>query len=294
MTTELELSRREFLAASNEKVAKVAPQTMIYSVSGTRRGAALAGKDTQGEEYVRWSRERMMVCLDLIFGHGVQHVLMPVITPSQFNEATPQYREHLWQWLDEGLAGPEALAEYQERGWRVRIPFGQELPRLRRASSSVERTTADESRCNLWVFVVPEHNLLWKHALVRLQNAGSPSPQEAIRVLYGAPIPPATLYLDFGKPVVSPDLLPPLLAGVLHCYWTQQPGYSLDERQFRTILYDYAYIRPTWRENKTGRAEQALEHRDTWGQEVIVGLGTRLGPFWYPLSLPPPPGQNQE
>ena len=294
MMTKVELTRREFLDAPDEAVAEVAPQTMIYSVSGTRRGAALAGKDTQGQEYVRWSRERMMVCLDLIFGHGVQHILMPVITPSQFNEATPQYREHLWRWLEEGLAGPEALSGYQERGWRVRIAFGQELLRLREASGSLERTTADESRCNLWVFVVPEHNLLWKHALVRLQNADALSPEEGIRILYGASIPPATLYLDFGKPVVSPDLLPPLLTGVLHCYWTQRPGYSLDRRQFRTILYDYAYVRPTWRKNKTGRAEQALEHRETWNQDVIVGLGTRLGPFWYPAALPPSSDQSDE
>jgi hypothetical protein len=259
---------------------------MIYSVSGTRRSAALAGKYTRGEEYVRWSRERMMMCLDLIFSHGVEHIIMPVITPSQFNEATPSYREHLWQWLDGGLSGSEALAEYQARGWRVRIPFGDQLPRLQAASERVEAGTAEESSRCLWVFVVPEHNLLWECALARLQQTNAGSVDEAVRLLYGADIPPATLYLDFGKPIASPDLLPPFLIGVLQCYWNQQPGYSLNERQFRTILYDYAYVRPTWQENKRGRAEKALEHRDTWNEERIIGLGRRLGPFWYPASTP--------
>lgn len=292
MTRDSTPSLDKFLTAPSEDIADVAPASMIYSVSGTRRSAALAGKYTRGEEYVRWSRERMMVCLDLIFDHGVEHIIMPVITPSQFNEATPSYREHLWQWLDKGLSGSEALADYQERGWRVRIPFGDQLPRLQEASERVKRGTVEEGSRTLWVFVVPEHNLLWKRALARLQRLNAGSVAEAVRLLYGADIPPATLYLDFGKPIVSPDLLPPFLIGVLQCYWYQQPGYSLNERKLRTILYDYAYVRPTWQEDKRGRAEQALEHRDKWNEERIIGLGRRLGPFWYPA--PPSPAEIED
>ena len=276
-------SLEAFLAAPVADVAPFAPASMVYSVSGTRRGAALAGKRDQGQEYMQWSRERMMICLDLLFEHGVQHVIMPVITPSQFNEATPSYREHLWTWLEAGLAGPDALAEYKERDWKVRVPFADAMPRLREAGETLARETAAESECNLWAFVVPSHNMLWEQALVRLGNGGPvSSTQEAIRLLYGADIPPATLYLDFGKPVFSPDMAPPLLLGVTHCYWTQRPGYSLDEAQWRRILYDYAIIRPTWREDKQGRAAQALAHEEIWREDLIVGLGKRLGPFWYP------------
>lgn len=278
------LSLEAFLAAPTTEVAAVAPETMIYSVSGTRRGAALAGKLDKGQGYVQWSRERMMDCLDLIFGHGVRHVIMPVITPSQFMEATPSYREHLWDWLEEGLAGREAVADYQARGWRVRIPFAEALPRLREAGARLAAETRAENARYLWAFVIPSHNLLWELALARLaQEPGlARSAPEAIRALYGADIPPATLYLDFGKPVFSPDMAPPFLAGVMHCYWTQRPGYSLDEGQWRRILYDYAFTRPTWKEDKQGRAAQALAHEEIWRQELIIGLGRRLGPFWYP------------
>ena len=65
---------------------------------------------------------------------------------------------------------------------------------------------------------------------------------------------------------------------------TQKPGYSLDEAQLRRILYDYAYVRPTWKEDKRGRAQEALEHEDTWRQDLIIGLGRKLGPFWYPTQ----------
>ena len=276
-------SLREFLEAPLAEAATVAPTSMIYSVSGTRRSAALAGEQHQGKAYVQWSRERMMACLEVLFAHGVQHVIMPVITPSQFMEATPAYREHLWAWLEEGLAGPEALAEYARRGWRVRMPFWTALPQMHNAGERMEKETAGEGAPSLWVFVAPHHNFFWEQALARGRLAAAGSTEEAVRLLYGADIPPATLYLDFGKPVFSPDVAPPFLAGVMHCYWTQKPGYSLDEAQWRRILYDYAFTRPTWREDKQGRAEKALAHEDVWQQEVVLGLGRRLGPFWYPL-----------
>src|SRR5690554_4744514 len=135
-------SLESFLAASAADISGVAPPSMIYSVSGTRRSAALSGKLGEGEEYMEWSRRRMMECLDLIFAHGVRHIIMPVITPSQFREATPSYREHLWAWLDHGLSGPQALADYAARGWRVRLPFHDDLPRLSQAGARLARETA--------------------------------------------------------------------------------------------------------------------------------------------------------
>jgi len=71
----------------------------------------------------------------------------------------------------------------------------------------------------------------------------------------------------------------------LQCYWSQRPGFRLDERQLRRILYDYAYTRRTWREDKTGRAEKALAHRSVWERGPTIGLGVRLGPFWYPAPI---------
>jgi hypothetical protein len=78
------------------------------------------------------------------------------------------------------------------------------------------------------------------------------------------------------------ESVPTAVIGVLHCYWSQQPGYSLDQEQLRTILYDFAYVRPTWQVDKTGRAEQVLAQRKLWEQRRIIGLGKRVGPFWYP------------
>ena len=71
--------------------------------------------------------------------------------------------------------------------------------------------------------------------------------------------------------------------GKLQCYWTLRPGFILDRETVRRILYDYAYTRKTWQKDKTDRAEKVLEDRDRWENAPILGLGRRVGPFWYPV-----------
>jgi hypothetical protein len=110
-----------------------------------------------------------------------------------------------------------------------------------------------------------------------------------VAAFYGEEIPPATLYLGAGKPQVEDSQIPLLLVGKLECYWRQHLGYDLDAEMLRTILYDYAYLRPTWQADKTGRAEQVTTYAQAWQEPPIVGMGTRLGPFWYPAPIPPVP-----
>ena len=278
----------EFLSLSNTEISAVAPKTIIYSVSGTRRSAELAGVSSGGDEYARWSREQMIRCLKLLVDHGIKHILMPVLTPSQFNEATPNYREHLWRWLDWGLAGDQALADYERLGWQVRIPFIEELPHLSHIQTRLEGVNVATDAPRIWAFVIPEHNSLTRWMLKKVQLNGNLSTnQEAVECLYGENIPPATLYIDFGKPIISPDLLPPFLVGKLDSYWTQQPGYRLTEKFLRSILYDSLYLRNTWQANKSERAKKAVESRDLWEGETIIGLGQRVGAYWFPADQLP-------
>ena len=51
-------------------------------------------------------------------------------------------------------------------------------------------------------------------------------------------------------------------------------------------FYDYAYLRATWQADKEGRATAARAHRSIWESAQTLGLGTRLGPFWYPAPFP--------
>ncbi|MBV9389013.1 MAG: hypothetical protein JOZ78_21565 [Chroococcidiopsidaceae cyanobacterium CP_BM_ER_R8_30] len=280
------LSLEEFLTAPAEEIAQVVPATMLYAAGGTRRAAALQGIPS-GDKYAYWSFSRMLKSSKLIFRFGVRCLIAAVGRPQIFTERGI-VRDRFFDWMKWGLAGPESLDYYQSANWRVRLVVaGDPIPELTDIAATLEEATRAATGPNLWFLTTVDYDNLWSWIGKAFAN-GARTRAEAVRALFGADIPPAKLLLSFGKPLVALDHLPPLLYEEIQCYWTQRPGYSLTEHELRTILYDYAYLRPTWRQDKTGRAEEALLHRTAWEHGPTIGLGMRLGPFWYPAPIDPP------
>ena len=260
------------------------PASIVWVVEGTRRSAALAGIDVASEDYAHWSIARMNDCVRLFFEHGVRHVFTPLLTPSQFAEVTPRYRERLFDWVALLVRDPTLLAPYVQNGWRLRLLGAESLPELRPLADEFIAATPHGEH-TLWCSVVAESGAPWNEVLGAVVRAGARTREDAIRALYGEDVPLASLLVAFGKPMVSPEQVPPLLMGRMDCYFTQKPGYRLTEREWRTLLYDHAYVRRTWRQDKTGRADEASGHRRAWEEGPLLGLGIRLGPFWYPAPL---------
>jgi hypothetical protein len=277
----------EFLGASIEDVVKVAPSTMVYAPGGTRRQAAFLGIEPWSEAYVHWAHERTLAACGLIFRHGVRHLLTPVYTPGNVQESN-QHRQRIFSQIDWFLAGPESIAAYQRGGWRVRLIGAEQTPVLQATSERLSVMTPAHGQHTLYWTVAPDPESAWTSLLAAAQQSKATTRAALQRALYGEEIPPVTLYLAFGKPLFSFDLIPPLLVGQVQGYWSQQPGYSLTEAQLRTIFYDYAYLRPTWREDKLARAREALWHRQAWEEGPLLGVGMRLGPFWYPAPMSSP------
>lgn len=277
-------SLEDFLAAPMDDVIAVAPQSMLYSPGGTRRQAVFAGISADGDEYAQWAQQRMFNLTELVFRYGVRHLFMMVAPPEQFREVTNNYSEHLWRWFDWGLAGPQALEFYQRSGWNVRILFSDQIPQLRETGKRLLECTSSENAHTLWYGIIPSYDLPWRSTLDAIDRSTEKTRDEAARILYGESLPPITLFLGNGKPVLNLSWFPPFLAeqGNFQCYWLQRPGYSLDERQIRMIFYDYAYLRQTWQPDKTGRAQRAFAYRKTWEQAGILGMGSLLGGYWFP------------
>jgi hypothetical protein len=293
MSTALGPSLEEFLIAPVERVAKIAPATVVYGVGGTRRRAVFEGIEPWSDAFILWVRERMLSCIDLIFRHGVRNVLVIAFTPDNLRELN-HYQEQLLERTKWIIAGTESLADYARFGWRVRLFGTESVPELRATADSLRRLTSTQNEHTLYWSVVPDAESPWQQLLAAVQQSQARTRAEAIRALYGEDIPPATLYLAFGKPMISLELIPPLLIGQLQCYWSQQPGYTLTETQLRTILYDYAYLRATWRAEKLERAKEALAHRSAWEEGPFLGLGMRLGPFWYPAPMSSPAWSDED
>lgn len=271
----------EFLAADLETVRKVAPATVFLAAGGTRRAAKLAGIDTDSDWYPEWSRQQMVNCLDLIFQHGAQHIFVPILTHTNFGEVG-HYRKRLLFWIEWGLTGEAALADYARHGWRAKLFDANDVPELIPIAKRLEEQTGGEGKPTVWFNMAPTSEAPWNRIFAAAHRTGAKTRAEVIEALYGEPIPPADLLLGFGKPEVYADLMPPLLIGKMQCYWRQRLGYGMDETFLRTILYDFAYLRKTYRKDKSGRDEAVLAQADIWNNPVTLGLGQQLGPFWYP------------
>lgn len=275
-------SREQFLGAPAAEVAAVMPPTIVLAAGGTRRAAALAGLDPAGEDYVRWSRERVMETFELLFAHGAQHVLTCALRAGQLAEVG-RYGERLLAWTDWLLAGPEALEDYRRRGWRVRLAGADGLAALRPTVERLAAATPSSWRHTLWWHVSPQPDSFWRWTLEAAGRAEGPSQAAVVRAMYGEDLPLAELMIAFGKPMLAADVVPAVLfAQELQCYWAQRPGLMLDAGQLRELLYDYAFLRRTWQADKSARYAGLEEQRALWASDLTLGLGRRVGPFWYP------------
>lgn len=275
-----------FLAAPLTQLRPFVPQTAVFAAGGTRRSAVLAGLSTDGFAYVQFARAQMFATFDLLFHYGVQHIFTAVSTHVNFGESGP-YQTKLLQRVVNGIADDDALTAYQQKGWRVRLTGVEDVPELQTAVNRLQQaspTGSHRSSPTLWYTVAPRAEAPWEQLLAAAHRAQAKTRADLIRELYGEDIPLATLYLGFGKPEIYADLVPPALVGKMQCYIRQKPGYLLSEQEWRLILYDYAFTRATWREDKTDRELKVLDHREAWENAPILGLGQRLGPFWYPKT----------
>ena len=273
------------MSAPDAAVAGVAPATLIWAPGGTRRRATIEGVPLD-ERYIAWARGHLVENVALFFRLGVQHLIVPILGPRQMAEEG-LYGERLIAWIGGALAGPLACAEYQQRGWRARM-IGQaaSLPALTETAAQMAAATPDGAH-TLWFYAVTDDDDPWREVLATAGRTGARTQREAVRALYGEDVPPATLLIGFGKPVVGTTLLPPLLtADDMQCYWTQRAGFRLTEPMLRTIIYDYAYARRTWRPDRQGRYADAPGLAALWEREDVLGVGTRLGGYWYPTPFP--------
>ncbi|MFL5802898.1 MAG: hypothetical protein ACJ8CR_14300 [Roseiflexaceae bacterium] len=258
----------DFLAAPLADIAAVAPPTVAISVNDARSNAALDGITPRIDEFAAWPQPSLPAYIDLLFTNGVRHVFAAAsISPNM---------------ADQGLASPEMLEDYARRGWRVRVLGAEGIPELQPIAEAFVRATPPNWSRTLWWTMTPTPEAPWDALFDTIARTGARTPADAIRALYGEVIPPAGMFLSFGKPLIIYDLVPPLLVGNVQSYWLQRPGHRLDERMLRTIIYDYAYLRPTGQQIDEKYLD-VTAHRAVWETNAALGMGQRRGSFWYPM-----------
>lgn len=265
-----------FLTADIATVRAVCPPTVLYTAGGTRRAAALAGIDLTSSAYPDWTLQRMWHDIGLLAEAGVQHLLITAVWRGQFAERTPHYREYLFQWMIDGLTGPQAQAHYAQLAAAPHLLYADD-PALAPLAGCGWPHVANP-RLHLWWHVTPDPEIAWR-AVGRAGAAGAQSQAQMIAAVCGMDVPPAGLWISYGKPMADFGIVPPVLIGNTSAYWTQRPGYALTGPVLRRIIYDYAFCRTTWRGDKSDRYAH-IDQLQGVALDHIVGLGRRIGPFW--------------
>ncbi|MEZ4717593.1 MAG: hypothetical protein R2851_16125 [Caldilineaceae bacterium] len=193
----------EFLVAPLATVREVAPATVIVATGGTRRRAMLDGIDIRSEAYPQQTRIHMIDAIELLLAYGAQHVFVPILVDGNFNEETPDYRDHLFRWIADGIAGPTAIDDYAQRDWQVRLVGAEEdSPLWATATKLIAATVSSTARC-VWFTVAPSSTHAWEFALRKIVAAQATTHAAAVKAVYGQEIPvDGALLLSFGKPQI--------------------------------------------------------------------------------------------
>jgi len=274
----------EFCSLSPKEIREHTPRSMIFAAGGTRRAAALAGIRDQ-DKYVKWSAEQLLTSFGLFAKYGIEHIVTHAIVPTQWNEVTPGYREKLVGWISETLTSDQTITAYQNRNWRETMIGIESIHEFKAVSKQLKKIFPVKEKYKLTIHyaATPTYETHWRD-VSRILSKKSYTQRDLILAKYKEDIPPIQLYIGYGKPVMSSAVCPPLLSAFdgMHCYWLQKPGFVTNEKSVLKILYDYAFTRRTWIKDKSERTAKVLNFRDAMSRETILGVGTRLGPFWYP------------
>jgi hypothetical protein len=273
-------SLEEFLAGAVEDIAPLVPRTLVLNAGGTRREALLNGVAVDAPHtYAEFSLARFADLAETIFGLGVEHLFAVTIISKRLDEAGG-HRDHLTKATVEWV-GHRSLPHYRRLGCRVRLVGHEDVPGLAPLARLLEVETSTARSPTIWWLTSPSPHAVWRRTHAALRNASSVA--EAVRVYFGEDVPPAGIYLCFGKFLISPEFLPPLLmTDETHCYFYQAPGYGVTERQLREVIYDYAYTRRTGDQDKAARYPGVVDQREVWETGPVLGVGRRVGGFWFP------------
>jgi len=274
------LTLEKFLRADPEIVARVTPPTVMFAAGGTRRDAVLNGVslETPGE-LAAFSMRQFAETAGRFFAIGVQHIFVLTVHSKQLHE-TGTYRDYVIEGTRMAI-GTLSYPHYKALGCRARLIGVEDVPELAELAEELDAETHMNGPATVWWLATASNAAVWQRTIAAAQGATTHA--EVIRHYFGEDVPPAGLFISFGKPFFSPEIMPLVLIGEeTHCYFYQRPGYILSDKEIRTIIYDYAYLRHTWMPDKMARYDEVSEQREIWSRNEILGIGQRMGSFWYP------------
>lgn len=293
----------EFLVLPVEEVTSLVcsagQHVCVFPINGTRRWFLLEYGNRHFEDplgaYIEFSAARHISLYKLIFDHGIDTLLTPILGPDILKRGDEYMARVGGEGMQRLACGPDFLQFYADHDVRVhfygdyrRELAGTPLATLPDLFDEVTDKTRHHHRFRLF-FGVFAHDATRAVAefTVRYhqQHGNIPDRRQIVEMYYGEYIEPASFFIGFDR--FSAFDYPLLGSGKEDLYFTVAPSPYLNERTLRLILYDHLYTRrfpdPDCLALSPEKVQELdrhyLEHR-----ERVLGVGTLRSGFWDPLT----------
>ena len=277
-------------------------KSVVFAPGGTSRWYFVYHGDirqgyTQSDQFADYARRSMLRVLEIasmMFADGISTVLAMVYVPAM-TRRDEEYVSNL-SWVYEVMVGDEARQRYDHD--RISVKFRGDWDRTLEIVGSadlsgyfeeVEQGTAGRKHQFIWL---TEETELIPQQLVDMvareiaQTGRFPDRASLSAAYYGFPLTEADIFIGHNKPTLG-GLAPPLLV-LNDLYYTVTPSLSLDQTQWRRILYDHLFSRRSWYRDYRTLDEEALQTLYDYyhdHQSIIQGVG-KYDPetqIWSPL-----------
>ena len=280
-------------------MGEAGPKVCVFPLNGTRRWFMLERarpNEDFASAYLDAITTRLVEICQLLFEHGVDTLLMPILSPHLFQARGDGYTRMTIEALTLLTDHPKFLDFYEAQAVRVRFygDYGQYFAGtpyaylLDHFDSVTQNTLAHKGHRLFWG--VCAHDGVETTAALAIryykERGHEPDKRALVEMYYGEYIPPVDFFITALKPRAFD--MPLVTNGREDLYFTVTPSPYLTEVQLRDILFDHLYARPKEETNYQGmEPEDWLSLRQFYeaNQNKTLGVGARHKQWgiWYPV-----------
>ncbi len=270
-------------------------KTCVFPFNGTRRWFLLEyGREFNGDAarlYIELTTQAYIATYKLVFDHGLDHIVAPVFG-GEIMARGEEYMREIGTGMSLLATHPAFLEFYEAYDIRVHF-YGDYRKQLGNTPyayicdsfDEITRKTAHHTKRALFYGVCADDATVTisELAIQYYQDTGKhPTRRDMIERYYGEYIEKADIFIGYEKFNVFD--YPMLAWGEESLYFTVAPSLYINERQLRTILYDYLYLRPVQDPDYFTMSREDFEtmrRHYTVNRETTFGVGEMRGGIWY-------------
>jgi hypothetical protein len=301
-----QINQNTFLQMSRSEICEIVrrlnrPRVGIFVPDGNRRMTLSQSRqaldsDEFYRDYVKLTTGHFRQNLEIFFTHGLQTLLVPLISHSALERSETYLKNALLPGLEIILKSGAWLELYEQHDIRLKAYGNLKIFEKTLYASVLDwldetiQKTAHHQTHRLYLgFASPPkmNEALCQMAIEHFKKHGqAPHHQQQVMAYYGESIPQADFFIMSTK-FIGLGAIPPLIGGEnTQLYFLAAPGVqALTEENYRRILYDFLFCRSVnnsiiYEEDASHRA--LLKEYFSKNQSKIFGLGQKIGGFWIP------------